>query len=285
MRTFDWELLPYFLAVARAGSLRAAAEITTTSYGTVNRNIQALETSYGVRLFHRTKRGFRLTQFGETLLPAAEAAEAAVFAARKKVEGTDRSESGLIRFSVTPTIGYDIVAPIIARFQNLYPNIDLQLTLTPEIQSITNDETDVSLRAAATVTDDVVARKLLRFSIGIYAHRDYVETILPGAGPNGTGLTWLGPAALGVPAPFGAAKLRHDMTDGYMRIKLLLQGAGLSALPTVVAKTYPDLVQIPGTELTKGPWLWILLHSDLRKTTRVRRFVDFLADELMALKG
>lgn len=84
MRTFDWELLPYFLAVARAGSLRSAALTINASYGTVNRNIRALEASYGVRLFSRSTRGFILTEYGEALLPVAEEAEKRVMAAQKR---------------------------------------------------------------------------------------------------------------------------------------------------------------------------------------------------------
>lgn len=286
MRAFDWELLPYFLAVVRSGSLRAAAQQTNTSYGTVNRNVQALEASYGVRLFHRSKRGFSLTEFGKALLPAVEEAERAVIAARRKVEGLDKSESGSLRFSISPTLAYDIVAPIIGRFHQKYPDIDVDIHLTSEIESIPNDETDVSLRAAATVTDDVIARKLFQLTLGVYASKSYIENTLPNAGPNGEGLTWLGfdNTAWTAPEPFPMAKVRHKATDGYMRARLLNEHCGLSHLPTIFETTNPNLARVPGTETFNGPWLWILLHSDLQRTVRVRRFVDFLAEEMMGLR-
>lgn len=286
MQHFDWELLPFFLAVARAGSLRAAAELTNTSYGTVNRNIQALETSYGVRLFHRSKQGFTLTDFGETLLPAAEAAEKAIVAARKKVEGVDRAEAGVVRFSVTPTLAYDIIAPMIARFQLLYPKIDVQLQLTSEIESIPKSETDISLRAAAQVTDDVVARKLFQLRLGIFASKDYLEALAPLTGKEGAGLNWIGtPNEAHAPDPLKNATVRHKVGDGYMRTKLVVEGAGVSVMPTILAQAHPSLVRLPGTELTDGPWLWILLHSDLKRTVRVRRLVDFLVEEMRKLRN
>ena len=126
-------MLPHFLAVARAGSLRSAAHLIGVNYGTVNRSVQALEASYGVRLFHRSRKGFTLTEHGETLLPLAEDAERAVIAARKRVEGQDRSEAGKIRFSVTPTLAYDFVAPLVARFSAAFPDIDIEFRLTPAI--------------------------------------------------------------------------------------------------------------------------------------------------------
>ncbi len=285
MRTFDWELLPYFLAVARAGSLRSAAKQTNTSYGTVNRNVQALEASYGVRLFHRSKRGFALTEFGEALLPVVEDAEKTIMAARKRVEGKDKSETGSIRFSLSPTIAYDIVAPIIGRFHEQHPAIDIEVQLTSEIESITDDQADISLRAAAEVTDDVVARKLFQLKIGVYASKRYVDEVFSKAGPNGEGLTWIGTKNdyLRPSAQFPMANVRHSVEDGHMRARLVNQHCGMSHMPTLFEASNPDLCRIPGTGLSNGPWLWILLHSDLQKTVRVRRFVDLLAREMMKL--
>ncbi len=289
MRTFDWEHLPYFLAVARTGSLRAAAEMIGANYSTVNRNIRTLETGYGVQLFHRSRRGFALTEVGEALVPMAEAAELKIIAARKRVEGLDKSETGKIRFSVTPTLAYDIVAPLIAQFTALYPEIDVELRLTSEVESINNDETDISLRAAREVTDDVVARKLFQLELGVYASKDYLERVVPSAGPDGLGLTWVGlPVETDARgwlsrSPFPSAVLRHDVPDGYMRARLVNLSAGMSYMPTLFESVFPNLSRMPGTEISPGPWLWILLHSDLRKTVRIRRFVDFLSQELRAL--
>ena len=82
----DWARLPYFLAVARGGSLRAAAEATGGTHATVDRNLKALETTYGVRLFERSKAGLVLTPAGEALVPMAEEAEAAVIAGRRRLQ-------------------------------------------------------------------------------------------------------------------------------------------------------------------------------------------------------
>jgi DNA-binding transcriptional LysR family regulator len=74
VRAMDWAELPYFLAVARAGSLRAAAEHVGGTHATVDRHLKSLEASFGVRLFERTRAGLALTTAGEALVPLAEAA-------------------------------------------------------------------------------------------------------------------------------------------------------------------------------------------------------------------
>ena len=283
-------MLPHFLAVARAGSLRSAANLIGVNYGTVNRSVQALEASYGVRLFHRSRKGFTLTEHGETLLPLAEDAERAVIAARKRVEGQDRSEAGKIRFSITPTLAYDFVAPLVARFSAAYPDIDIEFRLTPAIESITDDETDVSLRAAPSIREDVVARKLFQLQIGIYASEAYLKDVVPTAGPEGEGLAWIGLSdetdmqSWLARSPFPKAAVRHVVEDGHMRTRLIHANVGLSPMPTLFETCYPSLRRLPGTDVTPGPWLWIALHTDLRKTVRVRRFVDFLTGELLTLR-
>lgn len=290
MRPQDWEYLPFFLAVARAGSLRSGAVVLGSNYGTVNRNIQALEASYGVRLFTRSRQGFKLTHAGEDLLPLAEQAEAAMLAARRGVEGGDRSETGRIRFSALPVFAYDLLPQILERFQAQHPGIQIDLTLTTKVEDITNDEADVSLRGAKAISDNVTARRLFPIAAGVFASAEYLNQHLPHAGPEGEGLHWLGwpqnnpLRPMHGTAPFPRAEIRHAIGDGYMRLQMLRRGAGMSHLPAVFQSIYPDLRQVPGTTLDYDRSLWILLHSDLRRTRRVRLFVDHLAAEFMALK-
>ena len=290
MRQSDWETMPFFLAVARGGSLRAGAAMMNANHVTVNRNIQILETTYGVQLFTRSRRGFQLTTAGEELLPLAEEAERIFLGARRRVGGLDKSETGTIRFSLSPMMAFDVVAPILARFFKAYPAIDVEFRLTDRKEDINRAETDVSLRVAYEVTDDVVARKLYPIAIGTYASRTYLEDVVAKAEPGGAGLSWLGWTGPGDDvarpnqSPFPLAAVRHASDEGYMHLSLVRQGCGLSKLPVVYEHLYPDLRQVPGTEAELSRTLWILLHTDLRRTVRVRRFVDFLAEGLRDLQ-
>lgn len=179
---------------------------------------------------------------------------------------------------------------MIGRFHNTYPEIDIELRLTSDIESINNDETDVSLRASDAVFDDVVARKLFRLTLGVYASTTYVRTVVPNAGPMGEGLSWIGLSGevdtknWVAQSPFPKANMRHTVGDGYMVACLLSQNCGMSYMPVLFERAFPDLCRMPNTELSLGPSLWILLHTDLQKTVRVRRFVDFLADEFIRLQ-
>ena len=75
---FDWNDLKHFLAVARHGSTIAAGKALGTSQSTVHRRLEELERRLGRALVTRAASGYRLTEYGTTLLPFAERIEAAV---------------------------------------------------------------------------------------------------------------------------------------------------------------------------------------------------------------
>ncbi len=288
--TLDWAKIPYFLAVARSGSLRAAAETVGGTHATVDRNLRALETAYGVRLFDRTKKGLTLTSAGEHLIPLAEEAEAAMIGARRRLQGLDQEASGLVRLSI-PTTFYGIGFPeMIARFERAYPDIELQITVTNRFEDLNRSETDVSLRIAHQVDDDVVGRKVLQYAAGIYASQDYLDGHWSDAGPQGEGLQWIGWGSSGAlpdwvrASPFPKARIRYSLRSPTLIAQMVGAGVGMSYLPCFVSNWVENLVLVPGTEVYPDRSIWLLLHSDLRKTIRVRLLVDHLAAELKALR-
>ena len=284
----DWEQMPFFLAVARTGSLRSAAEHLGATHATVRRRIEALENSYGVQLFRRTRRGLTLSAAGETLLPEAEEAELLLSRARNGLQGLDREASGKIRISVDPMTGHFLLAPVFAEFCRIYPQVDLEISLTFEIEAISKLETDIAIRHAAEITDDVVARKLQALPIGIFASKDYIEANFPPKGRQGQGLDFIGYGP--VPelmdwierSPFPQANIRHEVLDPEMHLHLVRAGAGMSFLPTWCAQVFPELQRVPGSMLDETRKTWVVFHEDLRRIKRVRIFVDFLAQSLIA---
>jgi len=287
----EWAKLPYFLAVARSGSLRAAAEGVGGTHATVNRNLKALEAAYGVRLFDRSKSGLALTSAGDALMPLAEEAEAAIIAARRRVQGLDREASGTVRLSVPTPLANQILAPILARFAVAHPEIDLAVTVTNRFADIARSETDVSVRVGFQVDDDVVGRKVLTYAMGVYASQTYLDREFHRAGPDGEGLCWVGwGEGAAVPdwvktSPFPRARVRHAIREGTLVAAAVQAGMGMSYLPVYVEAVMPGMVRVPGTEVRLDRSIWLLLHSDLRRTTRVRLLVDHLASALKDLRG
>lgn len=287
----DWKSLPAYLAVARQGSLRAAAEQLGGTHATVRRQIEALESQLGAQLFRRGADGFQLTAAGRTLLPQALEAEAALLKGANAVQGLDREASGKIRVSADPITAHFMLAPVLADFSSLYPEIDIELQLSYSIESIEKLETDVSVRHMAEIDEDVVGRKLFPSALGIFAARSYLDRKLPKAGPKGQGLEWIGygpvPELMAYvrESPFPEARVRHVVPDPEMHLHLARAGAGLALQAAWVQARFPELQRVPGTKLDDRRSVWVLLHSDLRRVRRVRLFVDYLCDALLERKA
>ena len=283
----DWKSLPAFLAVARQGSLRGAADHLGGTHATLRRQVEALEAQLGVQLFRRGADGLHLTAAGRTLLPQALEAEAALLQGFNAVQGLDREATGRIRLSADPMTAHFLLAPVLADFSALYPERDIELQLSFQIDSIEKLETDVSVRHVAEVDEDVVGRKLFPLSIGIYAARAYLDRALPEAGPKGRGLEWIGygpvPELLETIAnsPFPQARVRHTIPDPEMHLHMARAGAGMTMLAAWTQARFPELQRVPGTELDERRSTWVLLHQDLRRVRRVRLFVDYLCAALL----
>ncbi|MBO6854974.1 MAG: LysR family transcriptional regulator [Marivivens sp.] len=282
----DWKLLPYFLAAVRGGSLRAAAEQTGATHATVRRQLEALEDSYGVKLFRRGQDGLHLTAAGKTLLPAAIEAEQVILRGRHGVQGKDREARGTVRLSMDPMTAHFLMAPILAEFSALYPDISLEMRLGFQVDHLSKLETDVSIRHAADPMENVVARKLFPLGIAIMASRGYIDTALPKAGKGGEGLSWIGYGPEPemrrwiAHAPFPKAAIRHQVEDPEMHMHMVRAGMGMSFLALWTQSVFPELQRVPGTEVDYSRSTWLLLHEDLRHVARVRVLVDFIADAL-----
>lgn len=283
----DWKSLPAFLAVARAGSLRGGAEEIGGTHATVRRQIEGLEAQLGATLFRRGASGLSLTAAGRRLLPQALEAEAALLKGFNAVRGLDREASGRIRLSADPLTAHYLLAPVLAEFAALYPEIEIELKLSYFVDSIARDETDISIRHVVAVEDDAIGRKLFTLSIGVFASRRYIDTALPRAGPKGQGLTWIGYGevpelnAMIDASAFPKARVRHTVADPQMHLHLARAGAGMTFLAAWAPSVFPELQRVPGTALDQRRSTWVLLHGGLRRVKRARLLVDYLSAALM----
>ena len=99
----DWDDVRYFLAVARGGSVRAAAEHLGVNHATVLRRIAQFEARLGAHMFEKLPSGYRLTAAGEEILEFADQMEASSNRLETRVFGRDQSVRGPLRVTLAPT--------------------------------------------------------------------------------------------------------------------------------------------------------------------------------------
>lgn len=276
----DWDDVRYFLAVARQGSVRAAADRLGVNHTTVLRRIAQLEARLGSQMFERLPTGYRLTEAGEQVLGLAEEMEASSHALVTRVFGRDQAVRGLLRVTMAPTIASHLLMPDFADFAAAYPEIEIEILSSQGKVNLTNREADVALRVVFdrdALPQNLHGVKGPDLSIGLYA-----SAAVLAAGESRP--RWITRFGEGPPDWAGAAIRFADVplriAEEAAHIEALRLGMGVSMLPCFVGDTEPRLARVPGSGLGPHGCLWILTQGETRKTRRVRLFTEFIAARL-----
>lgn len=289
---FDWNDVKYFVAVARHGSTTAAGKALRLSQSTVQRRLLQLEQKIGHKLVTRTSNGYRLTAFGNQLLPYAERVEGAVLDLERQVDGGDHDSAGVIRVTCPEPI-VNRMKPLIERFNARHPEFRVEFVMSERYLDLAKGEADVAFRSGDT-DDELVGRKIADSIWAVYASREYIErhgglaevndlekhplVCLDESMSNHRVAKWLAAVAPG-------AKIAARNTSVLGMVYAVKSGVGVGALPTAVADAEADLVRVLGPipELARS---WRLLtHPDLRRTPRIASFFDFVLAEREAMKS
>jgi len=117
----------YLDAVARAGSIRKAAEKLHVASTALNRKILELEAEAGTPLFERLPRGVRLTAAGELLVAAVRRGIADLRSAGSQIEQLRGLVRGTVRVGCAESVATDYMPQAIARYQETHPGVQFQL--------------------------------------------------------------------------------------------------------------------------------------------------------------
>src|ERR1700722_11810352 len=135
----------------------AAARALGVPKAAVSRAVADLEKALGVRVLERTTRRVALTAAGRLIYPHAKRVVGEVDAARALIARLHAPVGGPLRVAAEPTYGRALLAPLVPRFLESFPDVPLEVVLQPiEAQ----DSWDVAIRAG--LPDEVsLANRLL----------------------------------------------------------------------------------------------------------------------------
>ena len=120
-------LYVYLDAVARAGSIRKAAEQLHVASTALNRKILEAEADLGTPLFERLPRGVRLTAAGEVMLSFVRRSLSELEAATSSIEQLQGLMRGVVRLGCAESVGTDIVPRIVAGWQARHPGVQFHI--------------------------------------------------------------------------------------------------------------------------------------------------------------
>lgn len=281
----DWSLLPDFLAIARHGSISAAAEALQVNQSTIYRRLNQLEKQLGSTLFERHHSGYRLTSEGHALFGRAEAMELEALNASRELSGHDALLQGEVRLTAPETLVEHYLVGYLHRFQQKYPDIRLTLVVDSADLNLNRREADIALRATAAPPEYLVGRKILDLHWALFAKPQLLHNHGRPVNLAGTRkLPWVGPEArlLYLAAyrwvqefiPEQQIKMRASSLNAMAW--QAEAGTGMAVLPRDMER--PGLKPVLDLPQPEPVSLWLLTHPDLRNVARIKAVFDFLTD-------
>lgn len=280
----EWSDLRVFLAIAREGTLGAAARKLGQTQPTMGRRLQALEQAVGHTLFQRTKAGFVLTDEGTAVLGHAERMEEEALAFQRQLTGQEKQLDGMLRITSSDWFGEYVLTPILAEFSKRYPRVVVELLTDSRFFSLSRREADLAFRIRPFDEPDVVSRKLLRMPYGVYVAADHP---VPRAGDGaGLGLVTMDTAFGGMPDVAWLQRLLPNAHVAFrsnaraIQAQMCARGAGVAVLPRPLGDAAGGLQRIDLGEEPPVRETWIGYHRDMRRLARLRALLDLVVAQL-----
>ncbi|GHD65436.1 LysR family transcriptional regulator [Jeongeupia chitinilytica] len=152
--------LQTFVAVVNLGSLSAAARAEGVVPAVIGRRVDALEERLGAKLLVRTTRRVTLTQEGAAFFEDGQRILADLADAEAAVGSGSARVRGHLRISAPAGFGRRHVAPHIATFQRLHPELRVTLDLSDRLVDLAGERIDCAIRISELADSSLVAVRL-----------------------------------------------------------------------------------------------------------------------------
>ncbi len=292
--------LRYFVHLAGTLNFSLTAEHFRVPSSSVSRRIKDLERELGATLFERTTRTVRLTDLGKLYLREVGTALQSIDMADELVGAQSKSPTGMLRITAMPGYGERFVLPALEKLRLQYEDIDFDVNFTDEVINLASNEVDIAIRAAATLPDQLIARRLGDHDFVLVAAPQYIAK--NGAPQTSAELT--NHTVFMYRTPHGILDWRMQQNGIWKIIDLqpkyisnhaqslldsVLTGRGIALLPTWGVNKDIEKGRLVKLELDDGPLsvsgnisrgIYLLYHPPKFRLQKIRVTVDFLVEEL-----
>ena len=278
---FNWDDTRIFLAVARSGTLSGAAETMDMGIATLSRRLDRLEKSLAVPLFSRHQSGYRLTDDGEALLARAEALEHAglAFGETARLQG---NVAGLVRLATSDNLAAHFILPSLNGLMEKYP--DLRVEVLSGVQSVNlhRRDADLAIRMVKPESGNLTLKRLGKVGFCLYSADTGLAGSTDVAFNHAQYIGWPEshqhlPAARWITRTLRGRPCRVEANTLLAQLSAVSAGLGLGVLPHFMARK--NGLQCVNADIGVDQNLWLVMHSDLAHSRRVR----VVADHLIAL--
>jgi DNA-binding transcriptional LysR family regulator len=277
--------------VVELNGFSAAARALGVPKAAVSRAVADLEQYLGVKVLNRTTRRLSLTEAGQLIYPHARRLADEADAARTQIGRWFAPPTGPLRVAADPTYGRILLAPLVPRFMESFPDIPLEVNLQPQAPGAGRGS-DVAIRTG-TGDEPGMAHRLLGAPPAILcATPAYLQRRGTPERPDDLrGHELLTPEGEG-------REFQMTLTRGAMRAEIRVTsrlavndptvlhaataaGLGVGVLPEFLCRQGLAIgrlkLLLPDWQLPQIMPLYAVYPATQGADTRVQRFVDFLA--------
>lgn len=278
----NWDDARIFLAIARNGTLTAAAQGLGLGIATVSRRLARLEDTMSIRLFSRHQNGYQLTTEGEALLLEAEALEQAALNFQAAAD-LQHEVAGVVRIAVAENIANHLIIPSLAMLCGKHPKLSIEINSATELANIHRRDADIAIRTIQPETGNLTIKRLGQFGFSLYASKTYLQDH-----PMQISVeleNWNHHRLIGWDQQhqyLDSAQYMRQVTHGQplliatnhllSQVHAIQAGLGIGLIPKFMAQNL-DLICIDSTVCMTQP-IWLAVHSNLLHSPRVRVVVD-----------
>lgn len=290
-----FQAMRVFTRVVDAGSFTAAAQALGLSTAQVSRLVSDLETHLQARLLQRTTRRLGLTEVGSRYLERCRQILSELEDAGAEARGAHLMPRGRLRVHSITGLGTQLLAPLAAHYGELYPEVNVDLTLSQRHPDLLEEGQDVVLTLARELPDSELVAQLLGTTYSVvcaapaYLERHGIPQTLDDLGRHRC-LRLLDPV-------FGDSWTFNDNgVERAIRLGETFQvnvaeamaqaagaGMGICVLPDLVAaKAFEQgrLVRLLAQHRLHERGIYALYPSRRFLDAKVRTWVEFLKEEL-----
>jgi molybdate transport repressor ModE-like protein len=275
----DWQDVRVFVALARHGSLSAAARMLSVNHATIARRLHSLEESLGEKLVERRPEGYVLTPAGAHALQAASDMEqAAQILGRGMQDGTP---TGLVRINASPGLASGFLTSRLPALAMRYPRLDIDLAPALRSISLERHEADIAVRFDKPEDGDVIVRPLTTVGYGFYGTEEACRAAEAGgnlvligfneADAHLSATTWM-------TRHFPRARVAFRAKDQFLQSIAARSGAGLALIPHYIGRMDPSLRICDLGAAPSSKDVFLLTRSRDRNNSSIRVVADEMVD-------
>ena len=287
--SFDWHLLPSFIALLDHLTLVKAAKQLGLSQPTLGRHLLELEEQLGVVLFERTGRGLVPTPQAQQLAVHVREMDSQAASIYRLAKSKKQDLKGRVRITASQTVACLLLPAILEKMQDAFPDIDIDLVSSNSVSNLLLREADIALRMVRPNQISLITKKIALIQIVACAHSSYLKKHgNPLAMADLLNHRMIGSdtyAEIETQAKslgFDPLKLNFSFrSDDYIaQWSAIKAGLGIGFTADYVAAKDPEVqLLLPKLKLPILP-MWLTVHREIKNNGLIRAVYDFLAKEV-----